>query len=108
MTINDYQVQAKEFATYPENAKFAYLVMGLCGESGEVAEKFKKIIRDKNSEIDEKDREEIAKELGDVIWYVSELSRSLDLSLEEVVEMNINKLQSRKKRNKLKGSGDNR
>lgn len=83
-------------------------VLGLPGEAGEAADKFKKIIRDKNGIISESDREEIAKELGDVMWYISTIAAYLDLPLSEVANGNIVKLESRLQRNKIHGAGDNR
>lgn len=83
-------------------------ILGLVGEAGEVAEKFKKIVRDRNGEITEKDVQELSKELGDVLWYVSALSDYLGLSLEDVASENIEKLFSRRDRGVQKGSGDNR
>jgi NTP pyrophosphatase (non-canonical NTP hydrolase) len=83
-------------------------VLGLVGESGEIAEKFKKLIRDKNGEISEADTTEIIKELGDVLWYINTISVTLGRSLEEVAEVNLEKVLSRQSRNVLNGSGDNR
>lgn len=83
-------------------------VLGLCGESGEVAEKFKKIIRDKKGIMHDEDRAEIIKELGDILWYVNAVAHLTGSSLEEVARTNNEKLASRKQRDVLRGSGDNR
>ncbi len=83
-------------------------VFGLTGEAGEVAEKFKKIIRDKKGIINDTDKQEIMKELGDVLWYVTTVSHLIGSSLEEVAKMNNDKLLSRKARDKIAGDGDNR
>ena len=83
-------------------------VLGLVGESGEFADKIKKILRDKNAEINEVDRQELVKELGDVLWYVASLAQNLHVSLDEVASLNVDKLAKRKAANKLGGSGDNR
>lgn len=83
-------------------------VLGLPGEAGEAADKFKKIIRDKGGVISLSDREEIVKELGDVMWYVSTIAAYLDVPLSEVANGNISKLESRLRRNKIHGEGDNR
>ena len=83
-------------------------VFGLVGESGEVAEKFKKLIRDKQGEISEADRQEIIKELGDILWYINSVAVLLDSSLEEVASKNLDKVLSRKDRGVTGGSGDNR
>lgn len=89
------------------NAFLAQL-LGLMGETGEIAEKFKKIYRDKDGVLSDEDKTEITKELGDVLWYVSVVSTYLDISLQEVADKNIEKLLSRQQRDTLKGSGDNR
>ena len=84
------------------------LVLGLAGESGEVAEKFKKILRDKAGEISEVDKKEIIKELGDILWYINSIAYLLDSSLEEVARTNNEKLASRQQRGQIGGDGDNR
>lgn len=83
-------------------------VLGLVGESGEVAEKVKKLIRDKQGELSDEDRAEIVKELGDVLWYITTISHLIGYDLEEVARLNNEKLLSRKARNAIGGSGDNR
>lgn len=109
MTFEEYQKQSRETAIYPNlDDNFIYPTLGLVGESGEIAEKIKKILRDKGGEINDESRKEIAKELGDVLWYLSQLSSELKLSLDDVALMNIEKLSSRKKRDALHGDGDNR
>jgi NTP pyrophosphatase (non-canonical NTP hydrolase) len=80
----------------------------LAGESGEVAEKVKKILRDHKGIIDEEKKKEITKELGDVLWYLSQIASEIGVPLEEVASLNIEKLKSRFDRDKIKGSGDNR
>jgi NTP pyrophosphatase (non-canonical NTP hydrolase) len=77
--------------------------LGLCGESGEVAEKIKKYFRDEDYS-----KEDIVKELGDVLFYVTALTNHIGSDLETVMRSNIKKLHDRKKRNKIQGSGDNR
>ena len=109
MDFNDYQKRSRATAIYPDMGKnFVYPTLGLTGESGEVSEKIKKIIRDKNSTIDDTAREEIKKELGDVLWYLAQLATELGLSLDDVAEFNLFKLAERQKRNMIHGSGDNR
>ena len=109
MDFEEYQKKSRKTALYPNvGNNFVYPVLGLSGESGEVAEKIKKVIRDKNGEIDEITREEISKELGDVLWYVSQMASELGLSLDEVANKNIEKLYSRMDRGVLRGNGDNR
>jgi len=104
--LNNYQMQAREFAIYPERMKVVYPALGLAGEAGEVADKVKKIYRDDRT--DAKFLSEIAKEIGDVMWYCSVLAEDLGFSLQQVAEMNIYKLQSRKSAGNIAGSGDNR
>jgi NTP pyrophosphatase (non-canonical NTP hydrolase) len=93
---------------YPYTATIIYPALGLCGEAGEVAEKIKKIIRDKGGVYTPEDKAEILKELGDVLFYVTALSQDLGFSLEDVAGMNVEKLMSRKERNAIHGNGDNR
>lgn len=77
------------------------------GELGELSEKIKKIKRDKLSFNEEK-RVEIKKEIGDIFWYLTSLSNELNINLEEVLKLNIMKLENRISKNKISGSGDNR
>ena len=108
MHFNYYQKESKKTAIYDPDKKLEYLFLGICGETGELAEKAKKIIRDKHGEITNDDRESYKKELGDVLWYISQITSELNLSLEDVAKTNLEKLFSRMKRGKIKGSGDNR
>jgi NTP pyrophosphatase (non-canonical NTP hydrolase) len=109
MTFKEFQEESRKTVIYPKlGLNYVYPVLGLSGETGEVAEKFKKIIRDKNGVVSEEDRAEIAKELGDVIWYLSQICTELDLSFESIAENNLKKLKDRQNRNTLKGNGDNR
>jgi len=80
----------------------------LVDEAGEVAGKIKKLYRDYDGVLTEEYKKEISKELGDVIWYLSQLCTKLGLSMEDVAQMNIDKLRSRLERNKITGDGDNR
>ena len=117
MTFNEYQKLAKSTAVYPDGYKMVYPTLGLTGEAGEVAEKVKKFIRD-GRELDKTGNgyyvddevfiKDIKKELGDVLWYLSAIASDLDLSLEDIAQTNVEKLKSRFKRDKIKGSGDNR
>ena len=107
MEFNEYQEKARETAIYPSEQGLIYTALGLCGEAGEVAEKVKKMIRDE-IQLDAKYRGKLARELGDVLWYVANLAHEVGISLNEVAIRNITKLQSRSKRNVLQGDGDNR
>lgn len=82
--------------------------MGVAGEAGEVIEKWKKIVAYKDGKISEDDRAELGKELGDVVWYIAILADRLDLSFDELMKQNLQKLLDRKQRDVLKGAGDNR
>lgn len=109
MNFEDYQKKSRKTAIYPGAGKnFYYPTLGLIGEAGEVANKIKKIMRDKNDELDAVTREAVKGELGDVLWYVAQLATELNLSLSEIAEANIEKLYSRMERGKLGGEGDNR
>ena len=109
MEMNKYQEAARSTAIYPNKGEnLIYPVLGLCGESGEVSEKLKKIIRDDKGIVSSEKKQDLKKELGDVLWYIANICSELNLTMEEVAECNIEKLASRKARNKLKGSGDDR
>lgn len=109
MTFKEYQATAQTTAIYPgKGFDLCYPVLGLNGEAGEVAEKYKKCLRDCNGIIDSEMKEALAKELGDVLWYLSDIAFELGYSLQTIAEMNISKLLSRKNRNKIHGAGDDR
>ncbi len=109
MTFEEYQRQSRETAIYyDKGSNYIYPTLGLAGEAGEIAEKIKKVLRDNGGVVDNKSKSEIAKELGDVLWYVSQLATEIDLSLEEIANSNIEKLLSRKERGVIHGDGDNR
>lgn len=109
MELNQYQALAMASAIYPnKGSNIIYPTLGLCGESGEVAEKIKKVIRDNNGIISDETKQLLSKELGDVLWYVSAISNELGIDLNTVAETNISKLSNRVKNNTLHGSGDNR
>ena len=110
MELNDYQRESRKTALYPNVGKNAiYPTLGLVGEAGEVADKVKKILRDKNGLFDKESKDEIKFELGDVLWYVSAVANEIGYTLEEIANINIAKLTDRVNRNVLiNGSGDNR
>ncbi len=109
MDFKTYQKSARETAKYPNlGSNVIYPTLGLAGEAGEVAEKVKKVIRDKNGIFDEESKNSIKKELGDVLWYISNLSTELNFNLEEVASQNLEKLRLRALRGKISGSGDDR
>ncbi len=116
MTLDEYQKKAITFEIMDRSSGEllasdpAYIakILGLVGEAGEVAEKYKKIIRDRDGIVTADDAQEMKKELGDVLWYVAVLAEYLGVSFEEVAQANIDKLSSRKSRGVQKGAGDNR
>ena len=109
MDLNEYQKESRKTALYPNVGENAiYPTLGLVGESGEVADKVKKIIRDKNGVFDDESKEELKLELGDVLWYIAQLSTELGYELEDVAKGNLAKLSSRSSRGCIPGSGDNR
>lgn len=115
MKFNEYQKKAlvTELMDRPKEVNandpaFIAKILGLVGESGEVAEKIKKIIRDKEGKISEEDKDGIKKELGDVLWYVAVMADYLKIDFEDVAQTNIDKLLSRKQRGTSRGSGDYR
>lgn len=112
MTFNEYQKQAKTTALYKdtvaEDKHLIYTVLGLVGESGEFAEKIKKLYRDKGGKLGAEEKAELVKELGDVLWYAASIASELGVSLGDVAQINADKLQSRRDRGKVQGEGDNR
>jgi NTP pyrophosphatase (non-canonical NTP hydrolase) len=108
MDFGEYQTQAKKFKKYPMEFKVIYPALGLASEAGEVLDKIKKVIRDKNNDMNDEDRVEILKEIGDVLWYCSTLCDDLNMPLDQAAAMNLNKLNSRLSRDVISGSGDNR
>jgi len=106
--LSEYQHLSRRTAEYPRDAWRAYPALGLSGEAGEVAEHAKKAIRDDNGQITEERRAAMAKELGDVLWYVAQLASELQLDLDEIAQANLDKLLSRQQRGVLSGSGDDR
>jgi len=110
MDLNEYQEKAKktDLGTIAKENNFDYYALGLVNEAGEVAGKIKKIHRDYDGEVTEEYRKELAKEMGDVLWYLSALCNKFNLTLEEIAQGNIDKLYSRLERNQINGNGDNR
>lgn len=109
ITFNQYQQEtAKTNLGKGDANQLYYLCLGIGGESGEILEKVKKILRNKGGEYDASDVESLAKEIGDVFWYLSELSSLLGLSLGNVAMLNVMKLRDRYERNVIASEGDNR
>lgn len=108
MDLSDYQHQSRRTAEYPRDAWLAYPALGLAGEAGEVAEHAKKAIRDDHGTVSDERRAAMAKELGDVLWYVAQLATELGLDLDKIAKQNLEKLLSRQQRGVLNGDGDDR
>jgi NTP pyrophosphatase (non-canonical NTP hydrolase) len=110
MDLNDYQRRARSTAIYPKPLGNlpVYPALKLAGEAGEVAEKIGKILRDEEGVIGLERGVELAYELGDVLWYVANLASDLGYDLDNIAQMNVEKLASRQFRGVIKGSGDNR
>ena len=110
MNFNEYQKRALTTASTTDDdfKDIMHWVLGINGEAGEIAEKVKKIIRDKKGAISKEDKESLSSEIGDVLWYLAVLAHQLDLPFEEVANKNLDKLKSRKTRGVIGGSGDDR
>ncbi len=109
MDFDEYQKLSRQTAIYSDLGKnYIYPALGLAGETGEVIEKIKKLMRDKNKVVDDDFKSDISKEMGDVLWYLSQLASEFNLSLDDIASLNIKKLFSRKERGNLHGDGDDR
>lgn len=122
MDFDTYQVRAALTAIYPESYQIVYPALGLFDEVGElvgamslaamevhtarIAGLVKKGIRDDGFTAER--REAIAKEIGDVQWYLNKLAGDLGLRMDDIVQANLTKLQDRQARGVLQGSGDER
>ena len=113
MDFNEYQRECRktDVGTSAQDCLepgWLYYALGIAGETGELMEKIKKLFRDKNGIVDFEFKEAVVKEMGDVEWYMARLADVFDIDFESVFVTNVEKLQSRKKRNKLHGEGDDR
>lgn len=107
--FEEYQVQSRRTAVYPDAGKnIVFPVLGLAGETGEVAEKIKKLWKTSVLSPSADDRKALAKELGDVLWYLAQLATELRLSLADIARLNLAKITARKEKGNIYGSGDNR
>lgn len=107
MTPNEYQEWAKGRLLNGVTSQPYYLALGLTGEAGEVADKIKKILRG-DKPLDDDVRRAIALELGDTLWYLSNLALTMGYTLDEIMKMNVDKLMDRDRRGVRQGDGDNR
>ena len=119
MNMDEYQTKAHGTSknTRIFGSKLIYPLFGLAGESGEVLEKAKKRFRDDESGTPVTDesllndaafKEDLTKELGDILWYIAETATRFEIKLDDIAQKNIDKLYSRMERGKITGSGDNR
>ncbi len=108
MDISQYQNKSVKTAVYPEKYKIMYPALGLAGEAGEVANKVKKVFRDGTKHMPKDWKEDIASEIGDVMWYCAALASDLGFDLDTIATENLEKLASRMNSNQIKGSGDKR
>ena len=109
ISFDGYQEYAWALAQYPNKGhNLSYPALGVGGEAGEVCDCVKKIMRDDGEKVTPEKREQLKKELGDVMWYVAAVASELGLKLRDVAETNIEKLRDRRERGVLGGSGDNR
>lgn len=107
--FDEYQDFTDTTDVYPDDKfNIGYKALGLVDEVGEVADKIKKIYRDEDGNFNSTDKMEIAKELGDCLWYISTLAKSMGFNLSDIAEINVDKLTKRKTEGKLHGQGDNR
>lgn len=108
MDFKEYQKRVMETAVYPKAYGLGYTALGLSGEAGEVADKVKKVYRDREGIVSHEAAIEIRKEIGDVLWYAAALCHEIGVCLNDAAELNLQKLADRKARGVLQGSGDNR
>lgn len=108
ITFMDYQSRTHATAVYPKDISLLYLTLGLAGEAGEVANKIKKIYRDADGIVHSERKKDLANEIGDCLWYLSELCNVLNLDFGEVAKDNILKLRRRYEQGTIKGEGENR
>jgi NTP pyrophosphatase (non-canonical NTP hydrolase) len=108
MSLFDYQLFVRSTKVYDPEYALVYPVLGLASEAGEVAGKIKKLMRDHEGQLTQEMFNDIIKELGDVLWYVTAVADDLGITISDVFYMNMQKLESRKQRMVLKGDGDDR
>jgi NTP pyrophosphatase (non-canonical NTP hydrolase) len=103
-TLDEYQNHALATAVYPAKTALEYCLLQLASEAGEAAGKLAKALR-KGAYVD---REALAYELGDVLWYVANTANVIGYDLSMIAEMNTEKLKDRTVRGVIHGDGDNR
>ena len=111
VSFKEYQEFTNKTAKYPGQGSLSgliYATLGANGEAGEISNKLKKVLRDNNGVLTEEIKKALRHEVSDVLWYVSQLAAELDVDLEYIASINMEKLQSRLDRGVIQGSGDNR
>lgn len=108
MKVNEYQEAALTTAIYGKGNAINYPILGLVGEAGELANKYKKVLRDTEGKMSPEQNMALRDELGDVLWYAAALARDLGCGLQDICEMNIVKLKTRQAMGTIHGSGDSR
>lgn len=108
MTIKTYEELINKTSKFPQDQALTYLALGINGEAGEIAEKVKKLIRDTDGKETEEFKTALKKECSDVLWYLTALSKHLGSGLEEIMQINHDKLTKRLETNTIHGSGDDR
>ncbi len=104
MKFEEYQKVMETFAVYPREDKLAalsYLALGLNGEAGEVADQVKKAVRNDGHISDER-RKKILEEIDDVLWCITRIAIEFEISLADVAQANIDKLEQRRAADNLK------
>jgi NTP pyrophosphatase (non-canonical NTP hydrolase) len=112
-SFQEYQEAALETAQYPQfGSNLVYPALKLAGEAGEAADKVGKIWRNQGltsvTGYSVEQKEALAKEVGDVLWYITALAYELGYGLDQIATGNIEKLRDRRDRGVIKGEGDNR
>ncbi len=113
MDFNEYQKESRKTVLYTEDnancgSPLVYVALGIAGESGEVIEKIKKLMRNQKGIITDDFRRDIQKELGDVLWYIAQMATELNLNFNDIAKANLEKLTSRLERGVLHAQGDDR
>lgn len=106
--LSDYERIAMSTKVGWNKNEILYPLIGMCGETGEVADKIKKVLRDKNGKFSESDSLEILKEIGDTLWYMTALCQDLGYTLKDAANINLEKVTKRREDNTIHGEGDNR
>lgn len=108
ITFKQYQTESAKTAIYPKEKGLEYCIFGLCSEVGEVAGKYKKVLRDNGGILTEEKKNELKSESADCIWYLAQIFTELGIDFGDAAQSNLDKLNDRKVRGVIGGSGDKR